>query len=95
MSNFVGTVAKFSQDFDLRDKIFGFLKTIKGAEVVLILTEDNPKRTRVNLRSQVKVDVALLACRFSGGGHSRASGCLVETDMRGAKQRILRIKKVM
>lgn len=91
-----GIVAKFSQDFDLRDKIFGFLKTIKEVEVVFILTEDSTKKTRVNLRSQGKVDVARLARRFKGGGHSRASGCLMEDNLGKAKQKILKeLKKVL
>src|SRR3989338_11316890 len=91
-----GVVARFSQDFDLRDKIFGFLRTIKGVEVVFILTEDGRKKTRVNLRSQGKVNVARLAHHFNGGGHHRASGRLIENKIQGAKRKILQeLRKVL
>jgi phosphoesterase RecJ-like protein len=64
--------------------------------VLVILTETAKNTTRVNLRSQGKVDVAKLAYQFNGGGHSRASGCLLECAMEKAKQIILaQIKKAL
>jgi len=85
--------SKFSQDFDLRDKIFKYLRTIKGLEVVVILTEYKPSLTRVNLRSQGSVDVAKIAHRLNGGGHSRASGCILEENLSGARRKILLVLK--
>ena len=84
---------KFSQDFDLRDKIFKYLRSIKGLDVIVILTEYRSRITRVNLRSQGKVDVAKIASQFNGGGHSRASGCMIEENMTKAKQKILSVFK--
>jgi len=84
------TLRKFSESFDLRDKIFRYVRAIKGVEVVVILTEKNAKNTRVNFRSHGKVDVARLAFRFNGGGHCRASGCMVEGDMSAARNKVLR-----
>jgi phosphoesterase RecJ-like protein len=87
---------KFSEEFDLRDKIFRYLRVIKGVEVLVIFTETAKNTTRVNLRSQGKVDVAKLASQFNGGGHSRASGCLLECGMAHAKQIMLaQIKKAL
>ncbi len=89
-------VKKFSQDFDLRDKIFGFLRTIKNVEVIAIFTEDKAGKTRVNLRSQSRVNVARLAHHFQGGGHSRASGCLVQANIKSAKRKFLNeLEKVL
>jgi bifunctional oligoribonuclease and PAP phosphatase NrnA len=82
-------LAKFSDEFDLRDKIFRYLRAIKGVEVIVILSEESPTRTRVNLRSLRRVDVGRLAYRFKGGGHSRASGCILDEGMKAAKARIL------
>jgi phosphoesterase RecJ-like protein len=82
-------VKKFSKEFDLRDKIFSYLRTIKGVEVIAILTEHGKNKTRVNLRSQGKVDVARLAAAYDGGGHSRASGCVVGKNMLEATEIIL------
>lgn len=81
---------KFTDDFDLRDAIFKFLRSIAGVEVICILTEFTRNKTRVNLRSASYVDVAKLAHSFDGGGHKRASGCLVEAGLKEAKKKVLR-----
>ena len=81
----------FSKDFDLRDKVFRYLRAIKGVEVLVIFTEEARGKTRVNFRSLSRVDVATIASQFGGGGHSRASGCLVEASIRGARQKVLRV----
>jgi len=81
---------KFSEDFDLRDKIFKHLRTIRGVEVLVILTEENKNRTRINLRSQRKVNVARLASLFGGGGHRKASGCVIEEGIIEARKKIVK-----
>jgi len=87
---------KFSEEFDLRDKIFSYLRSIKGAEVFAILTEQTASKTRINLRSQTRVDVARLAAIFDGGGHSRASGCVIDGNIKQARERILaELKKIL
>ena len=84
---------KFSERFDLRDKIFGYLRTIEGVEVLVIFTEENAGFTRVNFRSQGSVDVARIAFKFQGGGHSKASGCVIAGDIRTAHRKILPMVK--
>lgn len=89
-------VRRFSEEFDLRDKIFRELRTIKGVQVVFILTEESRKLTKVNLRSHSQVDVAELALSFGGGGHRKASGCQLPCGMRKAKVAVLNaIKKFL
>lgn len=83
-------LSKFSEEFDLRDKIFGYLRSIKGVEVLMILTEQGKHKTRVNFRSQGRVDVSRLAAEFEGGGHSRASGCFVPGSMSDAADILLK-----
>jgi len=90
------TVRKFSESFDLRDKIFRYLRAIEGVEVVIIFTEEGVRATRVNFRSHETFDVARLAMHFQGGGHPRASGCLLKRPMKEAKQMVLKeVKKRM
>lgn len=84
------TMKKFSEAFDLRDKIFQHLRAIKDVEVIVILTEDGRDRTRINMRSHGKLDVAKVACGFDGGGHRRASGCVIARPLSKARQVILR-----
>ena len=87
---------RFSEEFDLRDKVFRYFRAIKDVEVIMILTEEEKNVTRVNFRSLSRVNVAWLAYRFKGGGHSRASGCLVQEDLIHTKKRVLKeINKVI
>jgi bifunctional oligoribonuclease and PAP phosphatase NrnA len=72
-----GVMGRFSKSFDLKEKLFTFLRMIEGIEVVVILTELNTKEVRVNLRSQNNFDVASLSQQFDGGGHKKAAGCRI------------------
>ncbi|MFA5261916.1 MAG: bifunctional oligoribonuclease/PAP phosphatase NrnA [Candidatus Omnitrophota bacterium] len=90
------SLSKFSQAFDLRDAIFRFLRSIKGVEVFVILTEIERNKTRVNLRSSNKFDVAKLANYFHGGGHRRASGCMIHKNISKTRTEVIReIKKAL
>ena len=79
---------RFSGGFDLRDKIFSFLRAIKGVEAIAIFTEDKDDLTRINFRSQGKTDVARLAFMFNGGGHKKASGCSIKGNMKEARSQV-------
>ena len=79
-------LTRFSKQFDLRDTIFQFLRAMHGVDVFVIFTEAGAKKTRINLRSSSKFDVAKLASDFSGGGHKRASGCTIDKGMKEARQ---------
>jgi len=62
----------------------------------VILTVEKKDVIRVNFRSLSRVNVAWLACHFQGGGHSRASGCLVKGDLKDIQKRVLQeIEKVI
>ena len=89
-------VSKFSQETDVRDTIFKYLRAIKGIEVIVILTEHGKNKTKINLRSQGKFDVARLALHFGGGGHKKASGCMISGSIKQAQEKVaLQIKKEM
>ncbi|MBF0485757.1 MAG: bifunctional oligoribonuclease/PAP phosphatase NrnA [Candidatus Omnitrophica bacterium] len=81
--------ACFSEDFDLKDKIFTFLRSVRGLEVIVILTEQDKKKTRLNFRSRGAFDVARLAEKFQGGGHKKASGGFIDENLTRAKARVL------
>jgi len=87
---------KFSGRLDLRDQIFKFLRMVEGVEVAIIFSEQKKFITKVNLRSQRAFNVARLAGMFSGGGHKRASGCVVQRDLLQTKRLVLQqIRKMM
>jgi phosphoesterase RecJ-like protein len=79
----------FCDDFDLKDKVFTFLRAVKGLKVIVLLTELEKGKVRVNFRSRGALDVAKLAGKFKGGGHRNASGGFVDGDMPAAKARVL------
>ena len=79
----------FSKGFDLKEKIFGFLRSVEGIEVVVIFQELASRVTRINFRSQSKFDVAKLASQFNGGGHKKASGAKLDLSIQESKKKVL------
>jgi bifunctional oligoribonuclease and PAP phosphatase NrnA len=79
----------FTKKFDLKDKIFGFLRSVEGIEVVVILHELHPRLTRINFRSQNTFDVAKLASQFNGGGHKKAAGAKLDLGVMESKKKVL------
>jgi phosphoesterase RecJ-like protein len=80
----------FSGEFDLRDKIFSFFRSVKGLEVIFIISEtEENNRVRVNFRSRDGFNVAKLAERYGGGGHKKASGCSMDMNVARARKAIL------
>ncbi len=79
----------FADDFDLKDKVFGFLRAVRGLEVIVILSEQDKHKTRLNFRSRGHVDVARLASAFNGGGHKKASGGYLDAPLARAKKVVL------
>ncbi len=75
--------------FDLRDKIFSFLRMVNDCEVILIFSEDSKNLTKVNLRSSGKINVASLASQYGGGGHKAASGCRYKGNLENAKKSVI------
>jgi phosphoesterase RecJ-like protein len=81
--------SKFSKDFDLREKIFSFLRAVKGVEVIVIFSEVGGRQTKANFRSQSAFDVARLAAALGGGGHRKASGCTVKGGFAIVRNKII------
>ena len=68
-------------------------REIKGVEVSVLLREDK-QGYKVSLRSNNYVNVADICVLFGGGGHIRAAGCLLHTNLQDAKDKIINeIKK--
>ncbi|MDD3374664.1 MAG: bifunctional oligoribonuclease/PAP phosphatase NrnA [Candidatus Omnitrophica bacterium] len=80
---------KAGERFDLRDKIFSFLRMIKNNEVIVIFTEVSSLLTKVNFRSSGRINVASIASQYAGGGHKAASGCRYPGNLKSAKKNVL------
>jgi phosphoesterase RecJ-like protein len=63
------------------DGISAQLALTKGVDCAVFLHEDEPGIWRSSMRSVKIVNVAALAARFHGGGHIRAAGCTITSDI--------------
>ncbi len=66
-----------------------FARSVRGAEVGVLLREDAPNVFKISLRSKDKVDVSLAASAFGGGGHKNAAGGQLEGSLEEVKQKII------
>ncbi len=71
------------------DGLIDILRSIKGVEVAIFFKEMSPGKYKVNFRSKGDVDVRMLANKFGGGGHMRASGCVLEGYLETIKRRVV------
>ena len=69
--------------------IIDHLRSIKTAEVAILMREEERNKFKLNFRSKGKVNVSLIANALGGGGHVQASGCTVEGELEEVKKRVL------
>ncbi len=65
----------YQVEFSDLDGIVQQLRVTAGVEVAIFMYEEAPRRYKVSLRSNGKVDVSKIAIYFQGGGHAMAAGC--------------------
>ncbi len=66
-----------------------FARSVRGAEVGVLLREDGPNLFKISMRSKDKVDVTIAASAFGGGGHKNAAGGQIEGTLNEAKSKIV------
>lgn len=66
--------AAFGAENRESDVIYQTLQGVTGVEVIALLRQDTATTVTGGLRSKSFIDVAVLAQKFGGGGHVRASG---------------------
>ncbi len=69
--------------------IANYAISISGVEVAVFLRELPDGRVRLSIRSKGHVNVAVVAERLGGGGHSNASGCTLDGPLPVAMEEIL------
>ena len=65
---------KWGQEGRDSDALYSSLLAVEGVEAVVFVRQDTEITVTAGLRSRDKVDVSLVASKFSGGGHKNASG---------------------
>src|SRR5205085_1317866 len=71
------------------EDLVNLTRSLEGVEVGLLFMEQPRGGVKVSFRSRARVDVARLAERFGGGGHSLASGAVVEASLDEVRGRVL------
>lgn len=61
--------------------LVNYPRNIEGVEVGLLFKEITEILVKVSFRSAGRIDVAAIAHRLGGGGHTRASGCTLNMSM--------------
>lgn len=69
--------------------IVNYPRNIRGVEVGILFKVIDDHAVKASLRSAGKVDVALLAQAFGGGGHTRAAGARINGSLEEAVAQVL------
>ncbi|KJR97672.1 MAG: phosphoesterase [Peptococcaceae bacterium BRH_c4a] len=80
---------RFSAKDEHTDGLINFLRTIKGVEVAMLFREIEKGKFKIGFRSKGEVDVNRLASKFGGGGHVRASGCILTGNLQKITQAVV------
>lgn len=65
-----------------------YARMVDGVSVALLFREEGDS-VKVSWRGRGNVDVAALASRFGGGGHSKAAGCTIEGNIGEVRSRVI------
>jgi phosphoesterase RecJ-like protein len=71
------------------DNLNKMLLSIEGVEATVIVRQECEENCTVSLRSVDKIDVALIAASFGGGGHKNASGLTMKGTFSNTKNIIV------
>ena len=82
-------LARVGLTLDDTEGFIEYPRSLRGVEVALAFKEAGPAATKVSLRSWGRVDVAVLAARFGGGGHRNAAGCTLAISLAAARPLVL------
>jgi 3'(2'), 5'-bisphosphate nucleotidase len=73
------TLEKFGYDKNTGSGFVNAIGSINASRIHVLFTEDKDGSVRVELRSRGDIDVQKIACKFNGGGHLNASGCVLSS----------------
>ncbi|MCX5686309.1 MAG: bifunctional oligoribonuclease/PAP phosphatase NrnA [Candidatus Omnitrophica bacterium] len=66
-----------------------YARSINNVKVAVIFREEAGGKINVSFRSKGEVDVNKIASAFGGGGHVKASGCVIEGTLAEAEKKVL------
>jgi len=106
-----GTIASLEVTKDMLDKtgadlaksegLINFARSIDGVKVAVLFKEDRKGCNKINISFRSKgngnvIDVNKMASIFGGGGHTKASGCVITGSLKDVKKKVLsKIEEVL
>jgi bifunctional oligoribonuclease and PAP phosphatase NrnA len=68
-----------------------YARSIDGVKIAITFREDpkDPVKVNVSFRSKGDVDVNGIAAHFGGGGHMKASGCIIEGTLSEVERKVI------
>ncbi len=84
-------IAETGADISKSEGFINYARSIDGVKVAALFKEDakDAKKINVSFRSKSGVDVNKIASFFGGGGHVRASGCVLEGALADVEARVV------
>lgn len=87
-------VKKTSADIAKSEGLINYARSVDKVKVAILFKEDLKDKNKINISFRSKgngevIDVNKIASFFGGGGHTKASGCIVEGDLHEVEQKVL------
>jgi phosphoesterase RecJ-like protein len=78
-------------DASKSEGFINYARSIEKTKIAILFKENSATGGRINVSFRAKgdVDVNALAASFGGGGHTKASGCVVEGSLADVEKKIL------
>lgn len=85
---------KTKADIAKSEGLINYARSIDKVKVAVLFKEDLKEKNRINISFRSKgngevIDVNKIASTFGGGGHTKASGCVISGNLEEAKKQVL------
>ena len=82
---------RYNLGAEVTEGFINYARSIDKAKVAIIFIEDPREKgyVHISFRSKGKVDVNKIAALFEGGGHRKASGCVIRGDLKSVMKKVL------
>jgi len=77
------------QEISKSEGFVNYARSINNVRVAVIFREEPVGKINVSFRSKGEVDVNKIAAAFGGGGHVRASGCVIEGTLAEVERKVI------
>jgi len=79
---------RFNAKDDYTEGLAEQLRAVDTTDIAFVVKELDTKTCKISMRSK-KYDVAKICSAFGGGGHSRAAGCTIKSNVETAVKKVL------